>query len=46
MVLKKQMKELELIVKFSANTDKSNIKNIWCDDIELFLEYDTTKFND
>jgi hypothetical protein len=42
MSLNKQMKELELIVKFNPNIDKNSIKSNWCDDIELFLDYDTS----
>ncbi len=34
------MQELEAVVKFNARNNKSNNENIWCDSIELFVDYD------
>ena len=43
MRLHEEMKELQLIVKFSANSDQTQQKNNWCDDIKLFIEYGTAE---
>ena len=42
LALEKSMRELEILITFGAstNTDGSNIGN-WCDDIEVFIDYDT-----
>jgi len=37
------IQELEVVVKFSAHNNKRNNENIWCDDIELFVDYDLSK---
>ncbi len=40
MKLQKDMDKLQVIVKFNAHTNESNIESIWCDNIELFVDYD------
>jgi hypothetical protein len=37
----KDMQELEVTVKFNAHNNKYNNGNSWCDNIELFIDYDT-----
>ena len=41
------MRELEILVKFSplSNASASN-QNRWCDDIEVFIDYDTIELHD
>ena len=41
MVLHENMQELEVLVKFSAHSNKTTTKRSWCDDIELFIDYST-----
>jgi hypothetical protein len=38
--LKEDMQELEVVVTFNADNNKSNNENNWCDNIELFIDYD------
>jgi hypothetical protein len=33
--------ELEVVVKFNAHNNKYNNDNSWCDNIELFVDYDS-----
>lgn len=40
MVLRNNMRELEVLIEFSASKNRSNKKSNMCDDIELFIEYD------
>ena len=40
MELHKDMQELEVLVKFNAHNNKTNNEIIWCDNIELFINYD------
>jgi hypothetical protein len=37
--LKKDMYELEVVVKFNADNNKYYNGNSWCDNIELFINY-------
>jgi hypothetical protein len=41
MRLHENMKELEVLVKFSAHPTHN--KNNWCDDIKLFIDYGTAE---
>ena len=41
LVLDDDMKELEVFIEFSALGNHSNQTNYWCDDIKLFIVYDT-----
>jgi hypothetical protein len=41
MQLQEDMQELEVAVKFNAQNNKYNNVNSWCDNIELFIDYDT-----
>ena len=41
MRLQKEMQTLEVLVEFHAHSDKSHLNNSWCDDIELYIDYDT-----
>ncbi len=38
MKLEEDMYELEVVVKFNVQQNE----NSWCDNIELFIDYDTT----
>jgi hypothetical protein len=40
MMLQKDIQELEVAVKFNARNNAINNNNIWCDNIELFVDYD------
>jgi len=40
MQLHEDMQELEVVVKFNAHNNKYNNGNSWCDNIELFIDYD------
>ncbi len=41
MPLQKDMRELEIEVKFNAHNSNYNNGNSWCDNIELFIDYGT-----
>jgi hypothetical protein len=41
MELEKDIQELEVVVKFNTQKNKSSTEEIWCDNIELFVDYDT-----
>jgi len=41
MQLEEDMVELEIVVKFNAHNNKSNKETVWCDNIELYMDYDT-----
>ncbi len=40
MWLRKDMQELEVAIKFSAHNNKNISSNSWCDNIELFIDFD------
>jgi hypothetical protein len=40
MKLEEDMQELEVVVKFNGHNNKNNYNDIWCDNIELFIDYD------
>jgi hypothetical protein len=40
MELQKDMQELKVAVKFNADNSIINNGNTWCDNIELFIDYD------
>ncbi len=41
MNLQKDMDELEVVVRFNGHTNENTSnKSIWCDNIELFIDYD------
>ena len=41
MRLHEGMQTLEVLVEFHAHFNKTHLNNSWCDDIELFIDYDT-----
>lgn len=41
MELKWNTQELEIVVKLNAENNKNNTDDIWCDNIELIVAYDT-----
>ncbi|CAF1050312.1 unnamed protein product [Adineta steineri] len=43
MRLHEDMKELQVFIKFSADQNKTHNKNNWCDDIKLFIDYNTAE---
>ncbi|CAF5101196.1 unnamed protein product, partial [Rotaria magnacalcarata] len=42
LLLRNNMWELEVFIKFNATTNHSNMKNYWCDDIKLYIIYGTS----
>ena len=40
MKLQTDMQELEVVVTFNAHNKKNNNEKVWCDNIELFINYD------
>lgn len=43
MVLHKKMRQLEVIINFPARQYSTNLQETWCNDIELFIDYDRTE---
>ena len=44
MALRPTMQELEVLVKFGVQGNASDVhKHRWCDDIEVFIDYDTER---
>ncbi|CAF4036623.1 unnamed protein product, partial [Rotaria magnacalcarata] len=41
LLLRNDMWELEVFIKFNATTNHSNMNNYWCDDIKLYIIYGT-----
>jgi hypothetical protein len=41
MALSPSMQKLGVIVKFDAQKNQIDTENSWCDNIELFIDYDT-----
>ena len=41
MRLHEEMQTLEILVEFHVHFNKTHLNNSWCDDIELFIDYDT-----
>ncbi|CAF2181297.1 unnamed protein product, partial [Rotaria magnacalcarata] len=41
LLLRNDMWELEVFIKFNATTNHSNMNNYWCDDIKLYIMYGT-----
>jgi hypothetical protein len=46
MELQKDMDELQVVVKFNAQTNGSSNESIWCDNIKLFVNYDVLRKNE
>lgn len=43
MRLHEDMKKLEVLVKFSAHFNETYIKNNWCDEVKLLINYGTAE---
>jgi hypothetical protein len=41
MELEENIQKLEVMVKFDMQMKRNSTENIWCDNIELFINYDT-----
>lgn len=46
MVLRKNMHQLEDIITFIAQMNSKKLQDSWCDDIELFIDYDIIELDD
>jgi hypothetical protein len=44
MRLYEEMQTLEILVEFHAHFNKTHGNNSWCNDVELFIDYDTEAY--